>query len=248
MRPLFININDNCGGSRKSSGVPKVTPNPQPTPTPNPNPAPQPGPSPEITEATHNSGGSGIAQWFQNQLAGIKRTFIDPLLNFETGSCVVKNSEGIQEMSVYFYRRASGRMTSIIRGSEVAKKDSLINVFSIDYYDADGNFQYNRQGLQLFGSADIGIASGPQMSGVWAGIGQRSFRISGSSVDGTIGIYEDYRSGSSIITSAREFDIFNSMNTFSYVYRLLQGGTASENASSSAEFFSGLFDWFKEMR
>ena len=245
MRPLFININDNCGGSRKSSGVPKVTPNPQPTPTPNPNPAPQPGPSPEITEATHNSGGSGIAQWFQNQLAGIKRTFIDPILHFETGDCIVNYSFD-NEIDMYVYKKGINRTTTILDGNKAMNADSLINVFSIDYYDADGNFQYNRQGLLLFGSADIGIASGPKMSGVWAGIGQRSFRISGSSADGTIGIYEDYRSGSSIITSAREFDIFNSMNTFSYVYGLLQGGTVSEKSSSSAEFFSGLFDWYKE--
>ena len=67
MRPLFININDNCGGSRKSSGVPKVTRNPQPTPTPNPNPAPQPGPSPEITEETHG---------------GTKRSFISRVNDF----------------------------------------------------------------------------------------------------------------------------------------------------------------------
>ena len=60
------------------------------------------------------------------------------------------------------------------------------------------------------------------------------------------GIYEDYRSGNSIVTNAREFHILNSMNAFSYAYGISQGGSASELSASSAEFFSGLFDWFKE--
>ena len=78
------------------------------------------------------------------------------------------------------------------------------------------------------------------------GVGQHSFRLSGSYNAGTIGIYEDYRNGRSIITNAREFHILNSMNAFSYVYRISKGGNASEIAASSAELFSGLFDWFKE--
>lgn len=95
----------------------------------------------------------------------------------------------------------------------------------------------------MAGIVDVGIAHGPEMQGVWVGAGQRSVRISGSTKDGTFGIYDDYRSGNSIITDARELHMENAMSTFSFLYEAFTGNLSS---ASAAEYISDIWNWIKE--